>query len=152
MCSTNCCGHRWDSNPSVTVQVWRASLYTTRPIVRQNLASCHQRKLLTRTASVNSTFYQITRAYNTDDNSVFVEYVGFELKGKTPIDTISSKNPHTEYTLQIYKFIKCWLPAHLTTTVPQLFLWTHMGFEPLSHRARMKCYQVTLYGPSIILK
>ena len=25
--------------------------------------------------------------------------------------------------------------------------WTHMGFEPLSHRARMKCYQVTLYGP-----
>ena len=22
-----------------------------------------------------------------------------------------------------------------------------MGFEPLSHRARMKCYQVTLYGP-----
>lgn len=26
-------------------------------------------------------------------------------------------------------------------------MWTHMGFEPLSHRARMKCYQVTLYGP-----
>ena len=25
--------------------------------------------------------------------------------------------------------------------------WTHMGFEPLSHLAKMKCYQITLYGP-----
>ena len=35
----------------------------------------------------------------------------------------------------------------LAELTQHLFLWTHMGFEPLSHLARMKCYQVTLYGP-----
>ena len=44
--------------------------YTTRPIIRQNLASCHQRKLPIRTVPVHLS--RDTCAYNTDDNSVFV--------------------------------------------------------------------------------
>ncbi len=44
--------------------------YTTRPIIRQNLARCHQRKLPIRTVPVHLS--RDACAYNTDDNSVFV--------------------------------------------------------------------------------
>ena len=102
--------------------------YTIWPIVRQNLASCHQRKFPNRTdckrfpvSPVHTILMTILSLWSTLDSN---------LKGKLLLILSQVKTLTQSTLLQIYKFIKCWLPAHLTTTVPQLFFVDPKGIEP----------------------